>query len=74
MPNKSYRRFYLIQKNKKQMPLRRWADENRIHFPKYNFTNSQSDFPITHEIANILENKFNCKRVEEQDCVLLVMP
>ena len=68
----AYRRFFVRLANNQVMPLRRWADENRQYFPRYRFTNSQSDFPVTQEIARVLERILNCRREEENGNVYLI--
>jgi hypothetical protein len=56
-----YRRFYIEYFSNgvsHRQRIRRWANENRQVFPEYGFTNTTSDFPITHYIAYRLENQF----------------
>ena len=71
MPNKTYRRFYMHTKTGILRPIRYWAEENKKYFPRYGFKNRNSDFPITHEIALVLEKELDFIRLEEGNRVIL---
>ena len=64
MPNRRFYIEYYIDNRLERRPIRRWAYENRGVFPEYGFTNSQSDFPITHFIADRLERQYGFTREE----------
>ena len=71
------RKFYLVFKNEggdKMQSIRDWAEENQKYFPAYRFTNRRGDFPITHQIASVLEKELKCKKLEENGNVYLIMP
>ena len=71
MPNRKLYIEYYIENALQRKPIRRWADEYREVFPEFGFTNSQSDFPITHFIANRLERQFGLERVVINNEVIL---
>ena len=71
MPNRNFFIEYLIENRIHRQPIRRWADEHRGIFPEFGFTNSQSDFPITHLIADRLEGQFGFERVDVNNEVIL---
>lgn len=71
MANKTYRRFYMLTKTGTLRPIRDWAEENKKYFPRYGFKNRNSDFPITHEIASVLEKEIGYIRLEEAGKVIL---
>jgi hypothetical protein len=71
MPNRKFYIEYNIENTLQRKPIRRWADEHREIFPEFGFTNSQSDFPITHFIADRLERQYNFERIEINNEVIL---
>jgi hypothetical protein len=71
MPNRKFYIEYYYRNRIHRQPIRRWADENRQIFPEFGFTNSQSDFPITHFIADRLERQYGFERVEINNEVIL---
>ena len=71
MPNRKFYIEYYTEGRLQRRPLRRWAEENRNVFPEFGFTNSQSDFPTTHYIADRLETRFGFERLEENNEVVI---
>ena len=62
-----YRRFYIqyyLNGELQRQRIRRWANEHRHIFPEYGFTNTTSDFPITHIIAFKLENNYGFEAIQ----------
>lgn len=71
MPNRKFYIEYYVNNRLFRTPIRRWADENRNIFPDFGFTNSQSDFPTTHQIASMLEIRHGFQRLEINNEVIL---
>lgn len=71
MPNRRFYVEYYIHNVLQRRPIRRWADEFRHVFPEFGFTNSQSDFPTTHLIANRLERMYGFERREMNSEVVI---
>lgn len=70
-----YRRFYIryyINGVLTQERLRRWAAANQHIFPEYGFTNTNSDFPTTHQIAFRLKNRFDFETMQGDNEVILI--
>lgn len=71
------KRFFVIETIGKQavkISVRYWAEQHQKYFPTYGFTNRQSDFPITHEIARTLQNKLGYIKEEFSNEVILTQP
>ena len=69
-----YRRFYIqyyLNGELQRQRIRRWANEHRHIFPEYGFTNTTSDFPITHIIAFKLENNYGFEAIQIENEVIL---
>ena len=69
-----YRRFYIqyyLNGELQRQRIRRWANEHRHVFPEYGFTNTTSDFPITHIIAFKLENNYGFEAIQIENEVIL---
>ena len=69
-----YRRFYIqyyLNGELQRQRIRRWANEHRHFFPEYGFTNTTSDFPITHIIAFKLENNYGFEAIQIENEVIL---
>jgi hypothetical protein len=71
MPNRNFFIEYYPNQNVVRQRIRDWADEHRQIFPNYGFTNRNSDFPITHLIANKLERQYGFIRHEINGEVIL---
>ena len=71
MPNKKYYIEYYSNGAITRERIRKWADMHRKIFPEYGFTNSQSDFPITHFIARRLKQKYDFIEIVYNDEVIL---
>ena len=71
MPNRKFYIEYYQNNRLVCIPIRVWANEYRGIFQEYGFTNTQSDFPTTHQIANRLERRFGFVRQEANHEVIL---
>ena len=50
---------YLVEIERVQIKVRDWARQNQDLFPNYNFTNAQSETPITQLIVRkLIENGY----------------
>ncbi len=47
-----------------------WARENKHYFPKYDFSDNQSNIPITDEIVAFLENNFAFSTVADDSVAI----
>jgi hypothetical protein len=70
MNRKFYIEYYFAG-NLSRQRIRTWAIEHQNIFPEFSFTNTQSDHPTTHAIANKLERFYGFTRVEEPTEVIL---
>jgi hypothetical protein len=70
MANKKYFIEYYYNGTLTKVRIRTWADSHRQLFPEYGFTNSQSDFPITHLIARKLKLYGFVEIITENEVVL----
>ena len=71
MPNRKFYIEYFINNSLQRRPIRRWADENRHVFPRFNFTNTNSDFPTTHAIAYCLENQYGFEAIQRGNEIII---
>ena len=69
--NRKFYIEYFENGNIHRQRIRQWANENRQIFPEYGFTNTTSDFPITHLIASRLETQFGFESVQVENEVIL---
>lgn len=66
---------YFIRENRNghlfNIPIRQWILDHQELFPQYGFTNSQSDFPTTYQIRNLLTREFGYIVIEENNLIVL---
>ena len=71
MANRKFYIEYYPNREIVRQAIRDWADEHRELFPNHGFTNRNSDFTITHLIANRLERQYGFIRHEINGEVIL---
>lgn len=71
MPNRKFYIEYMIRGTLQRERIRTWANTHTNLFPEYGFSNTQTDFPTTHSIADRLEREHGFERSETNGEVIL---
>jgi hypothetical protein len=50
----------------KTISPRKWARENKSHFPNFEFKNKQEDHPTTDQVVDFLKTNFSFQTVQDE--------